>query len=125
MNPPGASHPKARGAAAERLAGAWLRRRGLRPLDANYRCRAGEIDLVMRDGDTLVFVEVRYRRNDRFGSAAESVNRVKQHRIIRAASRYLQQHPRWADEVCRFDVISVSGDAGNPEIEWIRHAFEP
>ena len=125
MNPPGASHAKARGAAAERLAGAWLRRRGLRPLDANYRCRAGEIDLVMRDGDTLVFVEVRYRKSDRFGSGAESVDRAKQHRIVRAASRYLQQHPRWANDVCRFDVISVSGDEGNPEIEWIRHAFEP
>ena len=124
MNPPGISHTMARGAAAERLAGAWLRRRGLRPLDVNYRCRVGEIDLVMRDGNTLVFVEVRYRRRDRFGSAAESVNRVKQHRIIRAASRYLQQHPRWANEVCRFDVVSLSGDEGDPEIEWIRDAFE-
>ena len=124
MNPPGTSPTKARGAAAERLAGAWLRRRGLCPLDVNYRCRVGEIDLVMRDGNTLVFVEVRYRRRDRFGSAAESVNRVKQHRIIRAASRYLQQHPRWANEVCRFDVVSLSGDESDPEIEWIRDAFE-
>ena len=96
----------------------------MRPLDANYRCRAGEIDLVMHDGDTLVFVEVRYRRRKRFGSGAESVDRVKQHRIIRAASRYLQQHPRWADNVCRFDVVSLSGDEGDPEIEWIKHAFE-
>ncbi len=117
-------HTTARGAAAERRAGAWLRRRGLRPLDANYRCRAGEIDLVMRDGDTLVFVEVRYRKDGRFGGAAASVNRVKQQRIIKAASRYLQQHPRWADDVCRFDVVSLSGDEDNPEIEWIRHAFE-
>lgn len=124
MNPPDTSHTTARGAAAERLAGAWLRRRGLRPLDLNYRCRVGEIDLVMRDGNTLVFIEVRYRRRDRFGSAAESVNRVKQHRIIRAASRYLQQHPRWANEVCRFDVVSLSGDECDPEIEWIRDAFE-
>ena len=124
MNPPGTSPTMARGAAAERLAGAWLRQRGLRPLDVNYRCRVGEIDLVMRDGNTLVFVEVRYRRRDRFGSAAESVSRVKQHRIIRAASRYLQQHPRWANEVCRFDVVSLSGDERDPEIEWIRDAFE-
>ena len=124
MRSTGGLHTTARGAAAERLAGAWLRRRGLRPLDANYRCRAGEIDLVMCDGDTLVFVEVRYRRQDSFGSGADSVDRVKQHRIIKAASRYLQQHPRWADNVCRFDVVSLSGDEGNPEIEWIRHAFE-
>ena len=124
MRPKAASHPSARGAAAERLAGTWLKRRGLRPLDANYRCRTGEIDLVMHDGDTLVFVEVRYRRRKRFGSGAESVDRVKQQRIIRAASRYLQQHPWWADNVCRFDVVSLSGDEGDPEIEWIKHAFE-
>ena len=124
MSSPGAGQAAARGAAAERLARAWLRRRGLRPVDANYRCRAGEIDLVMRDRDTLVFVEVRYRSRDAFGSAAESVGRVKQRRIVKAASRYLQRHPRWADHVCRFDVISMSGDAANPDIEWIRHAFE-
>ena len=124
MSPPVAPHTTARGAAAERLAGAWLRRRGLRPLDANYRCRAGEIDLVMRDGETLVFIEVRYRRDNAFGRGAESITRTKQQRIVKAASRYLQQHPRWANDVCRFDVISLSGDAGNPEVEWIRHAFE-
>ena len=116
---------RARGAAAERLAGAWLRRRGLRPLEVNYRCRAGEIDLVMRDRNTLVFVEVRYRGRGSFGSGAESVNRTKQLRLIKAASRYLQQHPQWADGLCRFDVVSLSGDEGNPEVEWIRHAFEP
>ena len=125
MSPPAASCTTERGAAAERRAGAWLRRRGLHALDANYRCRAGEIDLVMRDGDTLVFVEVRYRSRDSFGGGAESVDRAKQRRLIRAASRYLQQHPRWANAVCRFDVVSLSGDEGNPKIEWIRHAFEP
>ena len=125
MSSPGAQQAKARGAAAERLAGAWLRRQGLRALDANYRCRAGEIDLVMRDRNTLVFVEVRYRGSDAFGSGAESVNRAKQRRIIKAASRYLQQHPQWTHRVCRFDVVSLSGNEGNPDIEWIRHAFEP
>ena len=125
MSPRDAPHATTRGVAAERLAGVWLRRRGLRPLHANYRCRAGEIDLVMRDRNTLVFVEVRYRARDTFGSGAESVGRIKQRRLIRAASRYLQQHPQWADSECRFDVVSLSGDEGNPEIEWIRHAFEP
>ena len=115
----------ARGAAAERLARAYLGRRGLRPLDSNYRCRAGEIDLVMRDGNTLVFVEVRYRRSEAFGSAAETVAASKQRRIVKTASRYLQQHPRWADDLCRFDVIAISGGAGGADIEWIKNAFEP
>ena len=79
----------------------------------------------MQDRDTLVFVEVRYRRSDAFGTGAETVGRTKQRRIVKAASRYIQQHPRWADRVCRFDVISMSGDEADPEIEWIRHAFEP
>ena len=115
----------ARGTAAEQLARAYLRKHGLRQLDANYRCRLGEIDLVMRDRDTLVFVEVRYRRTEAFGSAAETVGVAKQRRIIKAASRYLQQHPRWANDLCRFDVISISGDDGRTDIEWIKHAFEP
>lgn len=126
MSPrPRAAPAAARGAAAERLARLWLCRRGLRPLQSNYRCRGGEIDLVMQDRDTLVFVEVRYRRSDAFGSGAETVGRTKQRRIVKAASRFLQQHPRWAERTCRFDVISMSGDAADPEVEWIRHAFEP
>ena len=125
MSSPRPSQARARGAAAEGLAKVWLRRRGLRPLDANYRCRAVEIDLVMRDRDTLVFVEVRYRGSGAFGSGAESVNRGKQRRLIKTASRWLQQHPQWADCVCRFDVVSLSGDEGDPEFEWIRHAFAP
>ena len=125
MSTPAALHTTARGAAAERRARAFLRCRGLRPLDANYRCRAGEVDLVMREHDTLVFVEVRYRRSDAFGRGAETVDRAKQRRIIKAAARYLQHHPQWADRVCRFDVVSISGDERRPEIEWIRHAFEP
>ena len=114
-----------RGAEAERWALLWLRRRGLHPLATNYRCRGGEIDLVMRDRETLVFVEVRFRSSDAFGSGAETVGRTKQQRIVRAASRYLQRHPRWADRLCRFDVISMSGDTGHPQVEWIRDAFEP
>ena len=114
----------ARGSAAERIAGTWLRRRGLRRLDANYRCRTGEIDLVMRDGAMLVFVEVRYRRTSAFGSGADTVNSAKRRRLVKAASRYLQQHPQWANHECRFDVVSMSGDERHPEIDWIRHAFD-
>ncbi|UHD18906.1 YraN family protein [Thiocapsa bogorovii] len=96
----------------------YLKRRHLQPIARNHRCRFGEIDLVMRDGETLVFVEVRYRRSDRFGSPAETVDRRKQQRLTAAASHYLQAHPTVLP--CRFDVVAVSG---GDRIEWIKNAF--
>jgi putative endonuclease len=102
----------------ERLALAFLQNQGLRLIARNHRCRRGEIDLVMRDGDTLVFVEVRYRRSTRFGTPAETVDVHKQRRLEAAALHYLQQHPTKLP--CRFDVLAVSG---NNHIDWIRDAF--
>ena len=107
------------GAQAEALACAHLERAGLRLLTRNYRCPQGEVDLVMDDRDTLVFVEVRYRRSDAFGTPAETVDRRKQARLRAAAGHYLLTHS--ADRACRFDVVAVSGcDA---RIEWLRDAF--
>ena len=84
----------------------------------------GELDLVMRDGDTVVFVEVRYRQQSHWGSAAESVNRAKQHRLIHTAQHYLLNTPRLANQPCRFDVIAAEGDPSNPKsYHWIREAF--
>ena len=111
---------QARGARAEELARAHLERAGLKLLGRNYRCPQGEIDLVMADGDTLVFVEVRFRASAAFGSAAETVDARKRARVIAAAQHYLLAHP--ADRPCRFDV--VAGD-GNAPIEWLRDAFRP
>lgn len=102
----------------ERLALAFLQGQGLRLIARNHRCRRGEIDLVMRDGDTLVFVEVRFRRSTRFGTPAETVDFHKQKRLAAAASHYLQQYP--TNLPCRFDVLAVSG---NNRINWIRDAF--
>jgi putative endonuclease len=107
------------GAAAEQLAAAYLARKGLRLLEANYRCRFGEIDLVLRDGDTIVFAEVRLRSSERFGGAAYSVDRRKQSRIVAAARRWLAGKE---DAPCRFDVVLMDRlDASR--IEWIRDAF--
>lgn len=106
------------GDAKERLAEDYLKRRHLQPIARNHRCRFGEIDLVMRDGATLVFVEVRYRRSERFGTPAETVDRRKQQRLMAAASHYLQAHPTMLP--CRFDVVAVSGE---DRIEWIKNAF--
>ena len=103
----------------EALARRFLEQHGLRHVAHNVRCRHGEIDLVMRDAETLIFVEVRYRRSERFGGAAASVDRRKQARLTAAAGFYLQRHP--SDLPCRFDVVAIGiGD----QVQWIRNAFE-
>ena len=120
---PVATDRRQRGAAVEAAAGAHLARAGLRPVAANANYRLGELDLVMLDGDTLVFVEVRYRRDDRFGGGAASVDFRKQHKLLRAAQLFLLHHRRYADAPCRFDVVEASGDPDSPRLNWIRDAF--
>lgn len=115
----GRKSPQAIGADKERLARTYLEGQGLRFVAGNYHSRRGEIDLIMRDADTLVFIEVRYRASSRFASPAESVHRHKQRRLAAAAGDYLQHHPTTLP--CRFDVLSIS--AGD-QIDWIRHAFD-
>jgi len=112
--------PKAAaGAAAEAAAAGFLAARGLTPVCANYRCRRGEIDLVLRDGATTVFVEVRLRTHPAFGGAAESIDARKQARIIAAARHYLAGKP---EAPCRFDVVLLDR-LDPPRIKWIRDAF--
>jgi len=108
----------------ERTAESFLSRRGLRRLTRNYRSRFGEIDLVMMDGATLVFVEVRYRKSDRFGSGADSVTPAKQRRIVSTARHFLSCHPGLAGRPGRFDVVSIGHRSTGVEVEWIRDAFE-
>ena len=112
-----------RGAHWEQVAEAFLHRHGLETLERNFNCKMGEIDLVMKDGACLVFAEVRYRGNHSRGSGAESVGRIKQIRIIRAAHRYLQLHPHRAQVACRFDVIALEEVEGKLAVDWIRSAF--
>jgi putative endonuclease len=109
---------RAAGERAERLAADHLVRHGLKLLERNFRCRGGEVDLVMRDREHLVFVEVRMRSNPLFGSAVETVNGHKQRRVITAARYYLARHPSIAP--CRFDVVGIDGTG---RIDWIRDAF--
>ncbi len=107
------------GRAAEDLAAAWLQKKGLRLIERNFRCKAGEIDLILRDGTTLVFAEVRYRASNAFGGAAASIDAKKRHRILTAARYYLMDKP---DQACRFDVIAL--DRVDPAaIDWLRDAF--
>lgn len=110
------------GQRGERRAERFLARQGLRTVARNWQCRHGEIDLVMRDGGTLVFVEVRLRTPRGFADGAASVDGFKQRRLVQAASMYLADHAGWADAPCRFDVVSIEGDTD--EIGWIRDAFD-
>jgi len=112
------------GAHYEDVALAHLERAGLALISRNFACRFGEIDLVMRDRDVLVFVEVRYRRSGRFGGGIDSVDAGKQTKLVRAAEVFLQNHPRFAGVACRFDVLAIAGDAGAPTLDWRRNAFE-
>ncbi len=112
----------AQGAAAEELALRYLEAQGLTLVMRNFRCRTGELDLIMRDGGSLVFVEVRSRRYIRYGTPAESVTRAKQQKLLRAATFYLQRQR--LDLPCRFDVVAILRPGGEPHIEWIRDAFQ-
>jgi putative endonuclease len=107
------------GAAAEALAARFLERKGLAIVERNFRCRAGEIDLIARDGRTIVFVEVRFRGSEAFGGARASIDRTKQRRILRAARHYLAARP---EEVCRCDVVLLDR-LDERRVEWIRDAF--
>lgn len=113
-----------RGAGWEALAERYLAARGLRTVKRNFHCRFGEVDLVMQDGAAIVFVEVRYRHDLRFGTPAESVHRGKQLKIRRAAGIFLAHRPALAHHPCRFDVVGISGPARRPRIEWLRAAFD-
>jgi putative endonuclease len=115
---------RVRGDAAEDAAWRLLEAQGCGLLARNYRCRLGEIDLVVRDGESLVFVEVRARRDDAHGGAAASVGRAKQRRLVAAARHFLMTHPRAARLPARFDVVTLSGPAGNEDARWIRAAFD-
>lgn len=118
MQPDKQSNDKqANGAAAEARAATYLMQQGLQLITRNFRCRGGEIDLIMRDGSSLVFVEVRARARADFGGAAASITATKQARIILAARHYLMQNR--IDSPCRFDAVLIQ--AG--QLQWLRAAF--
>ena len=112
------------GQAAEDAAVAFLESQGLLVLLRNFRRRAGELDIVARDNDTLIIVEVRTRSSNTYGGAAASVDLRKQRRILRAAEQLLQQRKDFAELRVRFDVIVIHGATSHdPRAEWIKHAF--
>ncbi len=108
----------------ERRAENFLRRQGLKLLRRNFYCRFGEIDLIMQDGDTLCFVEVKYRRSGAFGGAAWSLPRSKQRRVVAAAAVYLQRR-RGGEPPTRFDALLIQQQPdGGDRFDWIKGAFD-
>lgn len=104
----------------ERLAEDYLTAKGFLLIERNFLCKAGEIDLIMKDQDFLVFIEVRYRENNDFGGALESITAGKQRKLRRAAEFYLLQQFGNTPPPCRFDVVGLEGEN---ELEWIKNAF--
>lgn len=114
---------KHNGAAAENLAARFLERAGLALLARNYRSPFGEIDLVMRQDETLVFVEVRYRSRSDYGTAAETVDWRKQSRLRATAEHFRRRDRRASKRPCRFDIVAVSPSTEGDRVEWLRNAF--
>ena len=104
----------------ERKAADYLKQQGLFILKCNYRCKCGEIDLIARDGQYLVFVEVKYRNRSNSGNALEAVNPVKQRTICKVARYFLTAEYHSMDVPCRFDVVGIDGN----KIHWVKNAFE-
>ena len=109
---------------AEKLANRYLQKQGLQLVTQNYRCRQGEIDLVMRDDNTLVFVEVKFRHNEHWMPIIESVTRKKRWHLIQAGERYLQHFDVTAEGIteCRFDIVLILGSPAS--IRWLPAAFD-
>ncbi|MBI2987477.1 MAG: YraN family protein [Deltaproteobacteria bacterium] len=111
------------GKEGERIAETFLRKKGYRLVERNYRCPVGELDLVLLDRRVLVFVEVKTRTDDRFGGPLEAVHPRKQHKMVKAALFFLSQH-RLHHREARFDVVGISWKDREPLVEHVQNAFE-
>ena len=122
-----------RGKDAENNAFKFLSQQGLKHQARNYHCRHGEIDIIMLDRSTLVFIEVRARQYKAWGGASASVDTRKQRKILKTAQHFLSTHPRFQDAACRFDVVAYegcftatdTGKAGDSSPVWYKDAFRP
>jgi putative endonuclease len=114
------------GQTAENLARKHLELHGLRLVTQNWHCRRGELDLIMLDGNCLVFIEVRYRQHQAWGGALESIDGRKRAKLILAAQQFLQSEAKWGALACRFDVVAIEpAESGQPpKLNWVKNAFD-
>ncbi|MES3007797.1 MAG: YraN family protein [Pseudomonadota bacterium] len=124
--PPSSHGPRAFGEQQEKIAASYLMEQGLQLICMNYRCKLGEIDLIMRTAQELVFVEVRYRKSNAFGSAVESVDLRKQRKLWRTAQSYLKALHLTNRIPCRFDILGISPEKSGQSLQfdWIQGAFQ-
>lgn len=116
--------PTSIGKQAEKLACNYLAQQGLKLVTRNYHSRQGEIDLIMKDQSTLVFIEVKYRQSQGFGGAISAITATKQEKIKQCATFYLQQSGfNEYNTACRFDAVIIEGSIDNPTINWLKNAF--
>ncbi len=115
--------PTTIGSQKEMQAERYLSQQGLLLAERNFRCRLGEIDLIMHDQDYLVFVEVRFRSNAHYGRAAETIDKHKQEKLQRAAQYYLQERHLTDTQACRFDTLCIQGAGATQEFEWVKNAL--
>jgi putative endonuclease len=108
---------------AEDMALAHLENKGLILIERNYRIPAGEIDLIMKDNELTVFIEVKYRKNNRFYDIRESIDKRKCDRIIKTGLYYQQSSGAGSDMMYRFDIVLITGNPDRPGIQWIKDAF--
>ncbi|OUS30544.1 YraN family protein [Thalassotalea sp. 42_200_T64] len=118
------NNSKQQGSFYEQAALNYLLEHRLILIEKNFQCRLGEIDLIMQDRQTLVFVEVKYRKSTHFGDPLEMVSRTKQQKICKTAQVFLQkQGMNEYNTYCRFDVVSIKGPSASTEITWLKNAF--
>jgi len=109
----------------EQSASAYLQQHGLHVLKSRYRCRFGELDLVCKDGRSLVVVEVRARSRTSYVGALESIDAAKRDKLVRATRHLLMTHPQWRNWPLRFDVVAIdAADTKSPDVKWLRNAFD-
>ena len=112
-----------KGTILESMAIDYLKNKGVLLIQRNFCCKLGEIDLICKDQNELIFIEVRYRKNNTYGNAEESINYKKRQKLIKAALYFLQNTKKYDNSPCRFDVIAINGNIINPNIEWIQNAI--
>ncbi len=112
------------GILAEEKAFSFLKEKGLKLLDRNYRTHLGEIDIIMQDKETIVFVEVRARTKNNTMDVLETIDHRKRSHIIQTSQHYLQKYKTTNKSICRFDVVLLTGPPESAKIEWIKNAFE-
>jgi len=113
-----------KGKKTEQLAESYLTNQGLIPVEKNFHCRQGEVDLIMLDGDTYVFVEVKYRKSSAFGGAISAISANKQKKVKHCVTFYLHQAGlNEYNTPCRVDVVTLEGDIAQPQVTWLKNAF--